>query len=196
MVCHPFAGLKIATRALKGEGDRRPADRLRGRDLVAQGGLVDPLDGDDELRRLTAYGPARLGVVAKVTVDAKADVDPFPLGERVDHVVHDTFGRFHPGLATADVAGHRAGEIEDELEIDGADQPAGPVSLEPPRPNVDLRTQASQRRLWSGYSSNRVNARCTQPGEHVRERIVSPLQLHVHGDVHLRLPVQVSITRS
>jgi hypothetical protein len=41
-----------------------------------------------------------------------------------------------------------------------------------------------------------VIARCTQPGEHVRERIVSPLQLHVDGDVQLRLPVRVSITWS
>src|SRR3954463_9888840 len=121
MVWHSFAGLKGATRALKREGDRRPADRLGLRHLVPQGGLVDPLNGNDELRRLAAYSPARLGVVPKVTIDAKADVDPFPLGERVDHVVHDTFGRFHPGLTAADVAGHRTGEIEDELEIDSAD---------------------------------------------------------------------------
>jgi hypothetical protein len=41
-----------------------------------------------------------------VAVDAKADIDPFPLGEGVDHVVHDAFGRFHPGLTAADVSGH------------------------------------------------------------------------------------------
>ena len=122
MVCHPFAGLEIATSALEREGDRGPADRLGGRDLVAQGGLVDALDGDDELRGLTADVPAGLGVVAQVAVDAKADVDPFPLGERVDDVVHDAFGGFHPGFAAADVAGHRAGEVEDQLQIDGADR--------------------------------------------------------------------------
>src|SRR5687767_10610012 len=107
MVCHSFAGLKIATRALEREGDRRPADRLGGRDLVAEGGFVDTLDGDDEFRRLTANVPASLRVVPEMAVDAKADIDPFPLGERVDHVVHDAFRRFHPGLATANVAGHR-----------------------------------------------------------------------------------------
>ena len=122
MVRHPFAGLKIATSALQGESDRRPADRLRGRDLVAKGGLVDALDRDNELRRLTAHVPAGLGVVAQVAVDAKTDVDPFPFGERVDHVVHDAFGRFHSGLAAADIAGHRAGEVEDELQVDGADR--------------------------------------------------------------------------
>jgi hypothetical protein len=41
-----------------------------------------------------------------------------------------------------------------------------------------------------------LNARCTQPGEHVRERIVSPLQVHVHDYVYARLLVQVSNTRA
>jgi hypothetical protein len=49
MVGDPFAALKIAARALEREGDRRPADRLGGRDLVAKGGLIDPLDGNDEV---------------------------------------------------------------------------------------------------------------------------------------------------
>src|SRR5215208_2715312 len=102
VVCHPFPGLEIATRALQREGDRRPTDRLRRCDLIAQSGLVDALDGDDELRGLTAYSSASLGVVAQVAVDTKADVDSFPLGERVDDIVHDAFGRFHPGLAAAD----------------------------------------------------------------------------------------------
>src|SRR5215213_6147429 len=116
----PFAGLEITTRALQREGDWRPTDRLGRGDLIAQGRLVDALDGNDELRGLTTYGPASLGVVAEVAVNAKADVDSFPFGERVDDVVHDAFGRFHPGLAASDVARHGAGEIEDELQIDGA----------------------------------------------------------------------------
>src|SRR5215204_5073894 len=49
MVCHAFAGLKIATRSLQRESDWRPADRLGGRDLIAEGRLVDTLDRDDEL---------------------------------------------------------------------------------------------------------------------------------------------------
>ena len=153
MVCHPFAGLKIATRALQGEGDRRPADRLRGRDLIAEGGLVDALDGDDELRGLTADVPASLGVVAKVAVDAKADVDPFPLGERVDHVVHDAFGRFHPGLAAADVAGHRAGEVEDELQIDGADRLLVLCRWGRRGRTWSLQAQAGRRSSWSGTAT-------------------------------------------
>jgi hypothetical protein len=70
---------------------------------------------------LAAHIPAGLGVVAEMAVNAKPDVHPFPLREGVDDIVHDALGSLHPCLAAANIASHRAGKIENELQVNGAD---------------------------------------------------------------------------
>ena len=112
-------GREVGRRALEREPDRRPPDRRVVGDLLAQGLLVDALDRHRQVGRLTALGPARLGVVAFVSEHPEADVDLRPIGrDGVDHLVEHALGGIDPRLTGVGRCRHRSGRVHHQLDVD------------------------------------------------------------------------------
>ena len=110
-------GREVPGGLLERRGQRRPAGGARGVHGVLEGLPVDAIDGHEQLRAAAAHGLAGGGVVAAVAVEAQAHVDALALGDGGDDVVQHALGDGHAGLA-ADALGHRAGGVEDELDVD------------------------------------------------------------------------------
>ena len=85
----------------------------------AQGFLIDAVDRHRQLGRLTALGPARLGVVAFVSEHAKADVEFRPIDrDGVDHLVQHALGSVDPRLTGVGRCRHRSRRVHDQLDVD------------------------------------------------------------------------------